>query len=140
MQPTPDKRFSSIATKAKWPLFLLANVAILLVVGISTIRESYRGWSVDREIRSLEQKAEALEGRKAELTDLAIKMQNPQYIEREARAKLGLQKPGEKVVILEGITATHTTWSVDITTKPPEPEPNLSNPERWWRYFTKSNS
>lgn len=126
------------ASKAKWPLFLLANLALVFVVGVSTVRETYRGWAVDQEIRTLEQKAQALEGRRSELTVLASQMQSPSYVEREARAKLGLQKPGENVVVLDGVTATVTSsWQVDVATIPSKPDERLSNPQRWWRYFTQ---
>ncbi|MDF1496539.1 MAG: septum formation initiator family protein [Patescibacteria group bacterium] len=136
--PPADSNFSSqLANKAKWPLFLVANIAILFVVGVSTIRETYRGWSVDREIIALEQKAASLEGRRGELAAFADKMQSPQYVEREARAKLGLQKPGEHVIILEGVSATSSEWSIEITPPPPVAIDTRSNPKRWWDYFTK---
>jgi len=128
---------TQFASKAKWPLFLVANIAILFVVGISTVRETYRGWSVDREISALEQKAASLEGRRSELIAFADKLQSPQFVEREARAKLGLQKPGEHVIILEGVTATSSEWSIEITPTPPVAVDTRSNPRRWWDYFTK---
>lgn len=127
----------SLANKAKWPLFLIANVAVLLVVGMSTVRETYKGWTVDHEIKALEMKAQALEGRKMQLSELAAKMQESDYAEREARAKLNMQKPGEKVVILEGVAATQTTWQIDVVTAPPPPAVQMSNPERWWYYFVQ---
>jgi cell division protein FtsB len=126
----------SLVAKAKWPLFLIANLAVLLVVGVSTVRESYRGWTVDHEISALEGKAQALEGRKMELGQLAARMQEPSYVEREARSKLGLQKPGEKVVVLEGVSATHTVWNIDVVAVA-QPAETRSNHERWWQYFTQ---
>lgn len=72
-----------------------------------------------------------------QLSELASKMQESDYAEREARAKLNMQKPGEKVVILEGVAATQTTWQIDVVTAPPPPVVNLSNPERWWQYFVQ---
>ncbi len=131
-------RPSTLVSKAKWPLFLMANVAVLLVVGVATIRESYRGWTVDAEIRSLEQKAQALEGRKTQLSELAAKMQDQSFIEREARSKLGLQKPGEHVVVLEGVAATQRAWQLDPVAQT-APSDTESNPRRWWRYFTGSD-
>ncbi len=139
MNPMPQdqKLKANLASKAKWPLFLMANLAILLVVGMSTIRETYRGWSVDKEIQALEQKAAELEGRRSELAVFADKLQSPQYIEREARAKLGLQKPGEHVIILEGVSATTSEWTIEIVPPPPVAVDTRSNPKRWWDYFTK---
>jgi len=132
----PNDSPPSLAAKAKWLLFLIANLAVLLVVGVSTVRESYRGWTVDHEISALEGKAQALEGRKMELGQLAARMQEPSYVEREARSKLGLQKPGEKVVVLEGVSATHTVWNIDVVAVA-QPADTMSNPDRWWQYFTQ---
>lgn len=135
-----DSRASSFS-KAKWPLFLVANAAVLLVVGVSTVRETYRGWSVDHEIRALEQKAQDLEGRKNELAQMALKMQSQDFIEQQARAKLGLQRPGEKVVILEGVSAVQATWKGSETVvQESVPLAYESNPEKWIRYFTQGNS
>jgi cell division protein FtsB len=136
LQQEPSLK-TKLASQAKWPLFLIANIAILLVVGMSTLRETYRGWNVDREIQALEQKAASLEGRRSELASFADKLQSPQYIEREARAKLGLQKPGEHVIILEGVSATSSEWSIEITPPPPVAMDTRTNPRRWWDYFTK---
>jgi cell division protein FtsB len=135
----PRIQASSLVSKAKWPLFLMANLAVLLVVGVATIRESYRGWTVDAEIRSLEQKAQSLEGRKMQLSELAYKMQDQAFIERQARAKLGLQKPGERVVVLEGVAATQTAWQLDSVVQQTPSSDTDSNPKRWWRYFTGAN-
>jgi len=134
-----EGRGSKLASKAKWPLFLVANAALLLVIGVSTVRETYQGWSVDREISALEQKAQSLEGRRSELTVLAAQMQSPDYVEREARAKLGLQKPGEHVVVLQGVsTVTSADWSEHLAdAAPAAPADRTSNPERWWQYFTQ---
>lgn len=135
-----DSRASSLS-KAKWPIFLVANAAVLLVVGVSTVRESYRGWTVDREIKALEQKAQDLEGRKNELTEMAIKMQSQDFIEQQARAKLGLQKPGEKVVILEGVAADQATWKgSQMAVNSEKPDSYESNPHKWWRYFTEGTN
>lgn len=131
---------SSLVSKAKWPLFLMANLAVLLVVGVATIRESYRGWTVDSEIRNLEQKAQDLEGRKSQLGELATQMQDQSFVERQARAKLGLQKPGEHVVVLEGVAATQTAWQIDVVAPPADVSNTESNPRRWWRYFTQGES
>ncbi len=139
MIPEKQSNYSlHLASKAKWPLFLLANIAILFVVGMSTVRETYRGWSVDREIQALESKAASLEGRRSELAAFAEKIQSTQYLEREARAKLNLQKPGEHVIILEGVSPAEVEWSsISITPEPPAMVDIRSNPERWWDYFTK---
>ncbi len=139
MIPEQTNNYSlNLVAKAKWPLFLIANIAILFMVGMSTVRETYRNWSVDREIKALESEAMALEGRRSELASFAEKIQSTQYLERESRAKLNLQKPGEHVIIIEGVSPVDAEWSsINITPEPPVMIDTRSNPERWWDYFTK---
>lgn len=112
-------------------------MALLLVVGISTVRETYRGWTVDAEISALEQKAEQLEGRRTQLASMASRLQSDPYAERQAREKLGLQKPGEHIVILEGFNATSTTMELAVAETPDEAADLRSNPQRWWDFFTQ---
>lgn len=121
----------------RWPAFLIVNLALLFVVGAATIRETYRGWSIDREIHTLEAQAAALEGRKLQLEDLVKDLASEERIEYEARARLGKKKEGERVIILEGFSPTGT-WTQDSFLDPvplPSSEPSRSNPARWWRYF-----
>src|SRR5689334_20330704 len=97
-------------TLVRLPAFLIVNAALLLVIGISTVRESYRGWSVDHEINALEAQASTLEGQKLQLDELTKQLASPDHIDYEARAKLGQKKPGERVVVLEGYDAS-ATWT-----------------------------
>jgi cell division protein FtsB len=128
---------SSSLSKAKWPIFLVASAAILLVVGVSTVRETYMSWTVDQEIKTLEQKAQDLEGRKNDLAAMALKMQSQDFIEQQARSKLGLQKPGEKVVVLEGVPVGQAAWQESQpATQTATTDASESNLHKWWRYFT----
>ncbi|MEO5927959.1 MAG: septum formation initiator family protein [Patescibacteria group bacterium] len=125
-------------TIVRLPAFLIVNAALLLVIGISTVRESYRGWSVDHEIHALEAQASTLEGQKIQLDALTKQLGSPDHIDYEARAKLGQKKPGERVVVLEGYE-TSATWTGqagqdDTLLDAPTIEPK-TNPERWWSYF-----
>lgn len=120
----------------RWPVFLAANLAVLLLVGVSTLRETYRGWTVDREIQALASQADSLEGRKLKLVELADSLNSPDRVELDARARLGWKKEGERVVVLTGYEAT-STWNGDVSDVsgvPGEPPPR-SNPARWWNYF-----
>ena len=125
-------------TIVRLPAFLIVNVALLLVIGISTVRESYRGWSVDHEIHALEAQASTLEGQKLQLDALTKQLGSPDHVDYEARAKLGQKKPGERVIVLEGYDAS-ATWTgqsgqEDLPAAAPAAEPK-TNPERWWAYF-----
>jgi cell division protein FtsB len=53
------------------------------------------------------------------------------YIEREARDKLGLAKPGETVVIMPASGSGNKAMEV----KQPQDELRLSNWKKWWELF-----
>lgn len=119
-----------------WPIILIGSIVLVVVIGAATVRESYRGWKVDREIQALEAQADELEGRNAKLRELARALQSPERLEVEARTRLGLRDQGEHVVVLAG-AATTGSWqgSFALDVVPDVPEPVQTNPERWFNYF-----
>jgi len=119
-----------------WPVVLIGSAVLLFVIGAATVRESYRGWKVDREIQALEVQADELEGRNAKLKELARALQSSERLEVEARTRLGLRMPGEHVVVLTGLATTGSwqgTLALDVVDEKPEVE--RSNPQLWADYF-----
>jgi cell division protein FtsB len=119
-------------TAMRWPAFLVANLALFLLIGVSTVRETYRGYAVEREIKALEAQAQALEGRKLKLSEMTQAIAAPEKIELEARTRLGWKKAGEKVYVLNGYQPLKSEEDL--------PESALavttpSNPQLWFRYF-----
>ncbi len=120
----------------RWPSFLIANAAIVLLVGVSTLRETYHGWTIDREIRTLTAQAETLEGRKIKLQELTEALASPGTVEFEARKRLGWKKPGERVIVLSGYEAPAGTSSDALFAPSPDTvAEERSNPARWRDYF-----
>jgi cell division protein FtsB len=122
---------------ARWPLIVAGSFLLLILLGTTTIRESYRGWQVDQEIDSLDRQADELEGRNKRLTELAQALQSSERLEVEARKRLGDQQPGEHVVVLNGFNASGTWTSnmqLDVVTESTG-ETVVSNPQQWYRYF-----
>ncbi len=119
----------------RWPAFLLANVVVFALVGISTVRETYRGWSVDQEIHTLQAQADTLEGRKSKLLELAGTLASDQQVELEARRRLGWKKDGEQVFVLTGYhpSSTSALGAAELGI-PDEPAPK-SIPSQWFDYF-----
>lgn len=135
-KPNASNESFSWKSLFRWPVFLLANVAIFLLVGVSTLRESYRGWTVEREISALESQADALEGRKLKLATLTESLSSPERVEQEARTRLGWKKDGERVFVLTGYHATSSAAAIDtkdLYAQTTETFP--SNPELWWKYL-----
>ena len=120
--------------RVRWPLVLAGSGALLIVLGISTARETYRGWQVDAEIQGLQRQVEELEGRRASLEQLVQVLQSPDALDKEARLRLGWKKPGEKVVVIRGMDASQGI--VDSSAIAPVPSVTTSsNVEKWFRYF-----
>ena len=68
-----------------------------------------------------------------ERQDLAYKINyynTDDFREKEARAKLGLQMPGESVIILPPVSATATAGTGATTTARSQ-----SNPTQWWNFL-----
>lgn len=117
----------------RWPVFLIFNLALLLFVGISTVRETYRGYSLEKEIKSLEAKADSLESKKMKLVQLTESLATPEKVEYEARARLGWKKPGETVYVMQGFEPAGKNPAADIISEPKQIEE--SNPNLWFKYF-----
>lgn len=117
------------------PVFLLANAALLLLVGVSTLRESVRGWTVDREIQALESQAQALEGRKLKLMELTQSLSSPEQTELEARRRLGWKKEGERVIVLSGFAGSSSTTTEDPTRILSDDAVLQPSIGLWWEYF-----
>lgn len=120
---------------------MIGSLLLLLFLGVVTIRESYRGWKVDQEIKLLEAQADELEGRNQRLMEIAQTLQSPERMEVEARKRLGMRQPGEQVVVLDGFS-TSENWEsgmqLDVVAETPETP--RSNPEQWLRYFFGARS
>ena len=119
----------------RWPAFLVANLALFLLIGVSTVRETYRGYTVDREIHALENQAATLEGRKMKLAELTQAVSSSERVELEARSRLGLKKDGEKVFVLTGYQATDRAADSSLFIAQSQNSP--SNAILWFNYFFK---
>lgn len=120
---------SSHPHAARWPWFLIANLALLVFFVVAFGREYIGNMQVEQEISRLEQQASSLTDDRVKTLDLVKQLSSSYYLEQEARTKEGLAKPGEtRIVLTEPATATSAeSSSVDPST--------ISNPMRWFEYF-----
>lgn len=127
----------------RFRVVVLLSALLLLLFLIGIVREAVNRYRIKNEIRALETQVEQLEGDNAELVNFIAAWMSGHELEKEARLKLGLQKPGENAVLIQrGDTGTSTLL---IGQKPKivgniviESEPNQSdwsNPSKWWHYF-----
>ncbi|HBO99678.1 MAG: putative membrane protein [Candidatus Uhrbacteria bacterium GW2011_GWF2_41_16] len=119
--------------------FFILNLVVLGFLLLSFGKEFARHYTIQQEIHRLQVQAEELGAHKLEIEQLAQAMQTEAFIEREARLKLGLRKPGEEVVVIEEKKETSTPGSIesplirDGTT--PSTSTVLANLKKWWYYF-----
>lgn len=133
------KTRSQIKSGAKrWSLFVIVSLFLFFAVSVSSIRETYREWKFDQELKRMQNEIEQLEGRKLELAELLNRLDSPDALDKEARTRLGLKKPGERVIILRGFDGTSSTWSDDAVTLAPvtsSTPDTRTNPQLWFDYF-----
>ncbi len=113
-----------------FPFISCAIVLAAVWVGVSLTREILRNRSIDMEIQRIEAEAQSLEVKNLEILNLVKQFEDADFLEREARLKLGLQKEGEKVVVInKSGNGSETVGNGGE---------NLSNPAMWWNYFFKN--
>lgn len=115
-------------------LWLAAGLAAFAVLaGGAFVRETVRARQIDREIAALKGEADRLRVRNFEISALESSLSSGEFLEREARMKLGLQKAGEQAVV---VRAADTPPETDAHRADSEDPPDWSNAKKWWTYFT----
>ncbi len=78
-------------------------VLFFLVVGmgLATFRALMQSWEVERERQAVADRVEELIRKKGSLSDKLDELHTGKGIEREAREKLNLRRPGEELVIIQ---------------------------------------
>ena len=79
-------------------LFIVIFTLIFLLIGL--VKETYRKHQLTSEIDQLKLNIDELEGDNQQLANLMDYFKEDSYLEKEARIKLNLKKPGETVVVL----------------------------------------
>lgn len=128
-------KFAKIATYFVifWILFLLG-------------RAVWQNWDLKHSIWKLNEQIATLEQQKNDLENLNLYYSSDSFKELEARKRLGLKKPGEKLVILPAaspsITVTPGNFPEELD-KEKESVAGVITPSRipnwllWWQYFTR---
>ncbi|PIR66461.1 MAG: hypothetical protein COU51_03840 [Parcubacteria group bacterium CG10_big_fil_rev_8_21_14_0_10_36_14] len=112
----------------------IAGIVILFFIalfGFNFFKEYNRSRELDKEIEKLETAAKEIEAQNLDILNLATYLDTEEFLESEARTKLGLKKPGEEVVSVslpeEGTTLTNNSNNQEE-----------SNAILWWKYFFKN--
>ena len=117
----------------KTKFFVVAGTMALFLSLSFLGRELYKKYQIRQDVRNLEAQAAKIEGQNQGLLELINYLKTPEYKERQARAVLNLQKPGEIAVALPG--TGNTEKFRDPLGDEQEATGEISNFKKWWNYF-----
>jgi cell division protein FtsB len=112
---------------------LFVNLVILFFVALSFGREYVRNYEIDKEIGELGARAQEIESKNQNIISLVERLKTNDFLEGEARLKLGLQKPGEEVAVISEPQIEDKPKSQAVTLA--ETGNPVSNQKLWWLYF-----
>lgn len=98
---------------------------LLIYLIISSFKSILELNKAGKTVVEYEKELQEVTNRNKELKERLKEVQKPEFIEREAREKLGLGKPGESIVIIPKITLVPEK----------KKEKPLANWEKWWKLF-----
>ena len=111
--------------------FLITAVLLLVYLLVMLSRVVWQNYQVNQQVAQLQGQVDELKASNQDLKAKILYYQTESFQEREARAKLGLQKPGEQVIITPSEQAKA---SQDQTAQKP-----LPNWRKWWNFFFGSS-
>lgn len=94
------KKFSKIPRPTKFTFFLIASLLVFVWLGVSMRRELVRKQEMGAELSALEASVEKFQQENDELSKKIAYLKDERNIEREARERLNLKKPDERVAII----------------------------------------
>ncbi len=116
--------------------FVLLLILAVVFTGTSVTREVLRRLEIRYEIGKLESDVSRLEERNASLKEIIALLNSSAQQEKQARIKLGLQAPGETVVVFPDRDASQQVTLPDSDTIRYIPIRDYeSNPEKWFSFF-----
>ena len=114
-------------------LFLFIAIPAVILVAAGLVRSFYTGYKIDQEILGLELEIKSLEKKRLESMEILKYVMSDAFVEAKARTELNLKRPGEKVLIVTN-QGRDRDDRADVSVPSRQP---LSNPVKWWYYFTR---
>lgn len=140
----PQPRTPFVQRLIRWRFLFAINLLLVSFLGWTLGREYLQNREIRNEIAELQTQADALAARNIQLGELQTAVQTQSFIEREARLKLGMKKPGEAVVVIqEGEIGQKGQIGEKEKNEDPlglvldgeTTAPQVANATKWWYYF-----
>lgn len=120
----------------------LALLVILIVLAIPSFRNYQQRRSVDQEVNALKEEIAQAEAQNNDFRKMVEYLESEQFVEEQARLKLGLKKPGENVVVIQEQTPqTDLLTEKTIDDQPLINEQTMrlvNNFKKWIDFFFKT--
>ncbi|PIZ99750.1 MAG: hypothetical protein COX77_00730 [Candidatus Komeilibacteria bacterium CG_4_10_14_0_2_um_filter_37_10] len=113
-------------------IYLLAIIIILFIA--VAIKDIYRQRDLRGNLKNINQQLADLAQEKNDLANLLNYVQSNDFVEEEARTKLNMRKPGEKVIIISNTAQVKELLPTPLTVIDPS-EQDGKNWQRWLDYF-----
>jgi len=124
----------------------LASKVIIFIFVIYTLfllgKSLFTNYELRQSIQKLNEQIATLEQQKKDLNNLILYYQSDSFKELEARRKLGLKKPDEKVYLVSGTTTASTNFEEEMKAEQEKVSSkekilNKTNWSLWWEFFTQ---
>lgn len=109
------------------PRFQWLIIIVSVVVSVNLIRSLFVLWSRRDIVEERGRVLQTVQKEHAQLVSKRAEVETPQFVEREAREKLGMGKEGETVILMD-VTDVAGMNKDDV----PLMEPNW---KQWWNLF-----
>lgn len=121
-------------------LFFVAGLVILVSIGISLGKETYKKRQVQKEIEGLQSQIKQLDQENGDLANLISYLSTQEFQEKEAREKLNLQKDNEQMIVLKKELAVKQESQKSSDQPEDITEDNSPNWQKWMKYFFEKRS
>jgi len=109
-------------------IFTMFLVLLLVLSFVKVTKELMLRHEINQEIKKLESQLASVEGKTDEMEKLISYLNTDEYIEKQARLKLNLSKPGEKQININD----EESEGIDFAG-----EEDVANSVKWFNYFFK---
>lgn len=135
----PNRKLGKQIISSK--LLLILSLLVLVFFTINLTKAIINRQDLMGEINLLQEEIDSLESSNHELTSLIEYFKTIDFVETEARTKLNLRKPGEKIIIVpkEGTLETASDKELNKPKLIMTEIKDIPNIKRWWNYFFEVN-
>lgn len=133
--PSPD------FLRSRW--FLVLGLILISYSFFVLGKMIYQNYQVNQQIKNLEKEVYSMEKENQKLSDLIAFFQTETFKEKEAREKLSMVKPGEKVLVFPGNENTENSiveekGTSTLSSSDEDDSQNMPTYQKWWNFFFAS--